>query len=145
MTLTKPLKWTLPRELKISAQGQIPFHFLIFDLNVCIFFYIFCFSFTALLNAWIWDRPKVSVFLWKLLTKSFPYRKAISFSILFDIWPIGSKKQDQPEMVSGIFFQNCFNDWEKLLKFEAEGWEFVNILRSGKQFIQTVKGQNNIW
>ena len=32
---------------------------------------------------------------------------------------------------------------EKLLKFEAEGQEFANILRSLKQFIQIVKGQNN--
>ena len=35
------------------------------------------------------------------------------------------------------------NDQEKLLKFEAEGREFENFLRSLEQFIQTVKGQNN--
>ena len=34
---------------------------------------------------------------------------------------------------------------EKLLKLEAEGREFAKILRSLEQFIQTVKGQNNIW
>ena len=34
---------------------------------------------------------------------------------------------------------------KKLIKFEAEGREFVNFLRSLKQFIQTVKGQNNFW
>ena len=34
------------------------------------------------------------------------------------------------------------SDREKLLKFEAEGQEF---LRSLEQFIQTVKGQNNFW
>ena len=45
--------------------------------------------------------------------------------------------------------QNCFNllweksDREKLLKFEAEGQEFANFLRSLEQFIQTVKGQYN--
>ena len=39
--------------------------------------------------------------------------------------------------------KNGSSDREKLLKFEAEGWEFVNILRSPEQFIQTVKGQNN--
>ena len=33
------------------------------------------------------------------------------------------------------------SDREKLLKFEAEGREFANILRSLEQFIQTVKGQ----
>ena len=46
-------------------------------------------------------------------------------------WPTGSK--------------NCSSDWEKLLKFEAEGREFAKILRSLEQFIQTVKGQNNYW
>ena len=41
--------------------------------------------------------------------------------------------------------KNCFNDQEKLLKFEAEGQEFVKILRSLEQFIETVKGQNFFW
>ena len=34
---------------------------------------------------------------------------------------------------------------ENLFKFEAEGQEFANILRSLEQFIQTMKGQNNFW
>ena len=33
----------------------------------------------------------------------------------------------------------------KLLKFEAEGWEFAKCLRSLEQFIQTVKSQKNFW
>ena len=37
------------------------------------------------------------------------------------------------------------SDREKLLKFKAEDREFAKILRSQKQFIQTVKGQNNFW
>ena len=37
------------------------------------------------------------------------------------------------------------SDREKLLKFEAEGREFSNVLRSPEQFIKTVKGQNNLW
>ena len=37
------------------------------------------------------------------------------------------------------------SDREKLLKFEAEGWEFAHFLRSLKQFIQTVKCQDNFW
>ena len=41
--------------------------------------------------------------------------------------------------------KNCSSDREKLLKFEAEGREFVKVLRSLEQFIQTVKGQNNFW
>ena len=36
--------------------------------------------------------------------------------------------------------KNCCSDWEKLLKFE----QIANILRSLEQFIQTVKGQNNL-
>ena len=42
-------------------------------------------------------------------------------------------------------YQNCSSDREKLLKFVAEGQEFENFLRSLEQFIQTVKGQNNVW
>ena len=38
--------------------------------------------------------------------------------------------------------KNCSSDWEKLLKFEADGQEFSKFLRSLEQFIQT-KGQNN--
>ena len=50
----------------------------------------------------------------------------------------------------GILFgptvrKNCSTDREKLLKFKAEGREFAKILRSLKQFIQTVKGQTNFW
>ena len=41
--------------------------------------------------------------------------------------------------------KKCSCDQEKILKFEAEGREFANILRSLEQFIQTVKGQNNFW
>ena len=41
--------------------------------------------------------------------------------------------------------KNCSSDWEKLLKFEAEGREFAKYLRSLEQFIQTVKGLNNFW
>ena len=41
--------------------------------------------------------------------------------------------------------KTCSSDGEKLLNFEAEGREFAKFLRSLEQFIQTVKGQNNIW
>ena len=41
--------------------------------------------------------------------------------------------------------KNCSSDREKLLKFEAEGQEFEKKMRLLKQFIQTVKGQNNFW
>ena len=38
---------------------------------------------------------------------------------------------------------NCSTDWEKLLKFQAEGQAFSKCLRLLEQFIQAVKGQNN--
>jgi hypothetical protein len=41
--------------------------------------------------------------------------------------------------------KNCSSDRENFLKFKAEGREFAKILRSLEQFIQTVKGQNNLW
>ena len=41
--------------------------------------------------------------------------------------------------------KNCSSDREKLLKFETEGWEFANYLRSLEQFIETMKGQNSFW
>ena len=53
---------------------------------------------------------------------------------------------------SGILFpklfwqsvrKKCSSNREKLLKFETEGQEFANFLRSLEQFIQTVNGQCN--
>ena len=41
--------------------------------------------------------------------------------------------------------KNCPSEREKLLKLEAESREFAKFLRSLEQFIQTEKGQNNIW
>ena len=38
--------------------------------------------------------------------------------------------------------KNCSSDREKLLKFEAEGREFSNFLRSLELFVQIVKGRN---
>ena len=42
-------------------------------------------------------------------------------------------------------YQDCSSEQEKLLKFEAEGREFIKNSRSLEQFIQTVKSQNNFW
>ena len=47
-----------------------------------------------------------------------------------------------PKMFWPTLREYCSSDWEKLLKFEAEGREFAKFLRSLEQFIQTVKGQN---
>ena len=41
--------------------------------------------------------------------------------------------------------KNCCSDREKLLKFEAEGREFLKLPRSLELFVRTVKGQNNFW
>ena len=41
-------------------------------------------------------------------------------------------------------FHNCFELLGEKL-FLGEGREFVKVLRSLEQFIQTVKGQNNFW
>ena len=61
----------------------------------------------------------------EIINKLF-YKNGILLPKLF--WPIVRKK--------------CSSDWEKLLKFEAEGQEFTKFLRSLEQFIQTVKGQS---
>ena len=50
-----------------------------------------------------------------------------------------------PKLLWPTVRKNCSSDWEKLLKFKAEGQEFTKLLRSMEQFIQTVKGQNNFW
>ena len=50
-----------------------------------------------------------------------------------------------PKLFWPTMRKNCSSDREKLLKFNAEGQECAKILRSLKQFIQTVRGQNNSW
>ena len=47
-------------------------------------------------------------------------------------------------------YDSCYLFWPSVRKnvlvfqkFKAEGWEFANILRELKEFIGTVKGQNN--
>jgi hypothetical protein len=50
-----------------------------------------------------------------------------------------------PKLIWPTVRKNCSSDWEKFLKFEAEGREFEFFLRSLEQFIQTTKGQNNFW
>ena len=41
--------------------------------------------------------------------------------------------------------KKCSSDREKLFKFTADGQEFAKFWRSLEQFIQAVKGQNNLW
>ena len=53
----------------------------------------------------------------------------------------------KPKLFWTTVRKNCSFDREKLLKFEAEGQEFVKNLRSLEKFIQTVKaeGHNHFW
>ena len=50
-----------------------------------------------------------------------------------------------PKLFGPTVRKKCSRDWEKLLKFEAEGREFSNFLRSLEQFVRTVKVQNRFW
>ena len=50
-----------------------------------------------------------------------------------------------PKLFGPTVRKKCPSDREKLLKFEAEGRELANFLRSLEQFIETVKGQNKFW
>ena len=50
-----------------------------------------------------------------------------------------------PKLFRPTLKKKWSSDREKLLKFQAEGREFANFLKSLEQFIQTVKGQNNFW
>ena len=88
--------------------------------------------------------------LWRQKNTCPDYFPMFQFSNFFVSFP--TLKVAKMEMV--FCYQNCSDLlWEKnvivieknILKFEAEGWEFANILRSLEQFIETVKGQNNFW
>ena len=78
------------------------------------------------------------------------------YNISFEL--LGSNNSGKDYIIKVFCYQNCYqncsdllwekkcsSDWEKLLKFEAEGQEFAKFLRSQEQFFQTVKGQNNFW
>ena len=76
----------------------------------------------------------------------FPYIHSSFHRILL---PEGGEEERNGILLSKLFWptvrKNCPSDREKLLKFEAEGQEFSKFLRSLEQFVQTVKGQNNLW
>ena len=50
-----------------------------------------------------------------------------------------------PKLFWPALRKNSSIDKEKLLKFDAEGQEFANFLRTLGQFIQTMKDQYNFW
>ena len=64
-----------------------------------------------------------------------------SQKVMFSKYGRGKKLWEKWYFVTKIvltYCENCSRDGEKLLKFEAEGWEFAKLLRSLEQFIQTV-------
>ena len=91
-------------------------------------------------------------FEWHLFLSSLPFEEGVSTNAV--------NKEKVSYINSRLFFKElrngillpklfwrtvrkkCSSDWEKLLKFKAEGPEFANILRSPEQFVQKVKGQN---
>ena len=88
---------------------------------------------------WILYSPKSLPF------SSREWNTALQELLDYDSWD--KPKHDLPEknwyFVTKIVLicceKNCSSDWEKLLKFEAEGQEFAKCLRSVEQFIQTVR------
>ena len=116
----------------------------------------------------ILPNHKLGQFILKELTKYLGIFGYISFCCFGGLWKFPTRYAKVKticlewimsprlagKVVNGILLSKLFwptvrkyssNDREKLLKFEAEGREFENILRSLEQFIQTVKGQNNFW
>ena len=71
-------------------------------------------------------------------------KEIFSFKIIY--FHIGASKW---YFVTIIVLTYCekklFWSSRKLMKFKSEGQEFAKSLRSLEQFIQTVKGQNNLW
>ena len=59
--------------------------------------------------------------------------------ILIDVVTAFTGKMCRKKTVMVFCYQNCSSDWEKLLKFEAEGRELAKFLRSLEQFLGTVK------
>ena len=66
----------------------------------------------------------------------------------------GKRNKNAPSFKNGIFLQklfwpsvrkNCPSDWEKCLKFEAEAWEFANILEITRTILfKQWKVSNNV-
>ena len=104
--------------------------------------------------------------VWLLVSQNFQYSKLCKFPFqVRNSWPPKSLPPSHPGPYRlEYFFQKKPEKWyfvtkivlptvrkknssdrEKLLKFEAVGWEFAKFLRSLEHFIQIVKGQNNFW
>ena len=95
---------------------------------------------------WSWDLTRLYTnldsFIIQLTRKILPskYRKDLQF--LMRKKTIKSALRNDillPKLFLPTVRKNCFSDWEKLLKFEAERQEFANFLRSLEQFIELWK------
>ena len=103
MTLTRPLKWTLPRELKISAQGEILFEFAIF---IFIYFILFIFFFCS-------------------IAQRLNLRSAEGFSLFVKI---ADKVISVPEGDFFFDFVRHLTDWIKKARPTRDGkWYFFSI------------------
>ena len=96
------------------------------------------------LFTWIWTL-ELCINLQERISKEFLHLwKSQLFCIPYEWWRVLKKFVWKRYFVTKIvltYCENCSSDWEKLLKFEAEGQEFAKNLRSLEQFIGTVKGQ----
>ena len=97
-------------------------------------------------NSW---RNSTIIFIMSMKIKMM--MRSVATDILFSILFIFISEL-MGEFINGILLpklfwptvrKNCTRYWEKLLIFEADGWEFSKCLRSLEQFIQTVKCRNN--
>ena len=51
-----------------------------------------------------------------------------------------------PKLFWSTVRKNCSSDWEKLLKFEAEGWEFAKLQTFFKQWkVRTIFGNRMLF
>ena len=101
-------------------------------------------SYTCVWNVGSHTRISTCI-LFKSLTKKRRQENALSGT-----W-LKKSLTEKWNSVMVFCFQNCSDlQWERIIlviekTFEAEGREFAKVLTSLKQFIQTVKGQNNFW
>ena len=131
---------------QITYQFNVGKYFCLFHNNenqnlMDLYLIQFCPStITTYYHIWRFGKIPFSSFLW------------VETLEIYTVWSNGRNLKFFSGSHNGILLQklswptvrkNC--DREKLLKFEAEGWDFAKILRSLEQFIQTMKGQNNFW
>ena len=94
---------------------------------------------------WEIFQKDLYILIWKTFKNSLVlffkrYLQSLIY-IIFHLWKWNGILL--PKLFGPTVRKNCSSDWEKLLKLEAEGWEFAKLLRSLEQFIRTVKGQTN--